>query len=65
MLEVLGVQNADEIVNLPEDVKPADPVTENMAILKQEPVKVFRYQDHETTSLYTWQQLKIQRYYRL
>ena len=47
MLEVLGVQNADEIVNLPEDVKPADPVTENMAILKQEPVKAFKYQDHE------------------
>tara|TARA_Y100001938_G_C8014270_1_gene391718 strand:+ start:232 stop:1116 length:885 start_codon:yes stop_codon:yes gene_type:complete len=47
MLEVLGVQNADEIVKLPEDVKPADPVTENMAILKQEPVKAFKYQDHE------------------
>ena len=47
MLEVLGVQNADEIVKLPEDVNPADPVTENMAILKQEPVKAFKYQDHE------------------
>jgi hypothetical protein len=47
MLEVLGVQNAEEIVKLPEDVTPADPVTENMAILKQEPVKAFKYQDHE------------------
>jgi phage host-nuclease inhibitor protein Gam len=30
-----------------EDIKPMDPVTENMAMLKQEPVKAFMYQDHE------------------
>ena len=47
MLEVLGVQNADEIVKLPDDMKPTDPVTENMAILKQEPIQAFKYQDHE------------------
>jgi hypothetical protein len=47
MLEVLGIQNADDIIKLPEDIKAKDPVTENMAILKQEPVKVFAYQDHE------------------
>lgn len=47
MLEVLNIQDADDIIKLPEDIKPADPVTENMAILKQEPVKVFGYQDHE------------------
>jgi len=47
MLEVLGIQEADEIVKLPEDIKPKDPVAENMAILKQEPVKAFEYQDHE------------------
>ena len=47
MLEVLNIKDADEIVKLPEDIKPADPVTENMAILKQEPVKAFGYQDHE------------------
>lgn len=47
MLEVLGIQDADDIIELPEDIKPADPVTENMAILKQEPVKAFAYQDHE------------------
>lgn len=47
MLEVLGIQDADEIIKLPEDIKPKDPVTENMAVLKQEPVKVFAYQDHE------------------
>ena len=47
MLEVLGVQNADEIVKLPDDMKPADPVTENMMMMKQEPIKAFKYQDHE------------------
>ena len=47
MLEVLGIKDAEQIVKLPEDVKASDPVTENMAILKQEPVKAFKYQDHE------------------
>lgn len=47
MLEVLGIQDADDIIKLPDDIKPADPVTENMMMLKQEPVKVFKYQDHE------------------
>ena len=47
MLEVLGIQDAANIVKLPDDIKPKDPVTENMAILKQEPVKAFMYQDHE------------------
>jgi len=47
MLEVLGIKDADEIIKLPDDLAPKDPVSENMAILKQEPVKVFKYQDHE------------------
>lgn len=47
MLEVLGVKNADKILPIPEDMKPKDPVTENMQILKCEPVKAFFYQDHE------------------
>ncbi len=47
MLEVLGITDAKDIVKLKEDIKPTDPVTENMAILKQEPVKAFKYQDHE------------------
>lgn len=47
MLEVLGIQDASDIIKLPEDIKPKDPVTENMAILKQEPVRAFLYQDHE------------------
>tara|TARA_R110002126_G_scaffold104716_1_gene238571 strand:- start:1942 stop:4356 length:2415 start_codon:yes stop_codon:yes gene_type:complete len=47
MLEVLGIQDAADIIKLPEDIKPSDPVTENMMLLKQEPVKAFKYQDHE------------------
>jgi len=47
MLEVLGIQDADDLIKLPDDINPADPVTENMMILKQEPVKAFKYQDHE------------------
>jgi hypothetical protein len=47
MLEVLGIQDAAEIIKLPSELKPKDPVAENMAILKQEPVKAFLYQDHE------------------
>ncbi len=48
MLEVLGVKNAEKIVPLPDDQKPRDPVAENMAILKMEPVKAFFYQDHQS-----------------
>lgn len=48
MLDILKIDNASEIVKLPEDIKPMDPVTENMAILKQEPVKAFMHQDHES-----------------
>jgi hypothetical protein len=47
MLEVLGIQGAENIVPTDEDVKPSDPVTENMSILNQKPVKAFMYQDHE------------------
>ena len=47
MLEVLGIPDAEDIIKLPDDIKPADPVSENMSIMKQEPVKAFSYQDHE------------------
>jgi len=48
MLETLGIENADQIVQLPEDITAKDPVTENMAILNQEAVQAFQYQDHES-----------------
>ena len=47
MLDVLGIQDADKIVPTDDDLKPTDPVTENMNILTGEPVKAFIYQDHE------------------
>ena len=46
MLEVLGIKNADKLVPLPDDQKPKDPVTENMSVLKSEPIKAFPEQDH-------------------
>jgi hypothetical protein len=48
MLDVLGIKNADKLVPLEEDQKPKDPVSENMAALKLEPLKAFFYQDHES-----------------
>ena len=48
MLDIMNIDNAEEILKLPEDILPMDPVTENMAILKQEPIKAFMYQDHES-----------------
>jgi hypothetical protein len=47
MLETLGLKNADKLVPLEEDLKPSDPVTENMQVLKGKPLKAFRHQDHE------------------
>ena len=47
MLEVLGIKNAEKLVPLPDDMKPTDPVSENMAVLRGKPVKAFMYQDHQ------------------
>ena len=47
MLEVLGIRNAQKLVPNKEDMKPRDPVTENMDVLNGKPVKAFAYQDHE------------------
>ena len=47
MLEVLGVKNANKIIPMADDMKPVDPVTENMNIMNSKPVKAFLYQDHE------------------
>ena len=47
MLEVLGIRDTDKIVPLEEDIKPLNPVSENMNILNETPVKAFMYQDHE------------------
>lgn len=47
MIETLGIKNAEELVPDEDDIKPADPMSENMALLNGKPVKAFPYQDHE------------------
>ena len=47
MLEVIGIKNFEKIVPSPDDMKPTDPVSENMAIMNGKPVKAFMYQDHQ------------------
>ena len=48
MLNVLGLKNAQKIVPLPNDQKPRDPVSENMAVLMGKPVRAFVAQDHQS-----------------
>jgi hypothetical protein len=48
MLEVLGIKNVEKLVPVEDDIKPKDPVSENMCILSGKPVKAFLYQDHES-----------------
>jgi hypothetical protein len=47
MISTLGVKNADKIVPDKTDMKPVDPVSENMNIINGKPVKAFLLQDHE------------------
>jgi hypothetical protein len=47
MIEVLGIRNADKLVPISDDMKPRDPVSENMAFLTGKPTKAFIYQDHD------------------
>jgi len=47
MIEVLGIKNADKLVPTKDDIKPSDPVSENMAVLVGKPIKAFMYQDHD------------------
>lgn len=48
MLEVLGIKNVGKLIPGVDDVKPKDPVSENMALLNGKPVKAFLYQDHQS-----------------
>ena len=47
MLEVLGIKNAQKLIPLQDDIKPKDPITENMDAFVGKPMKAFIYQDHE------------------
>jgi len=47
MIEVLGVKNAEKLVPTEDDIRPTDPVSENMNALNGKPMKAFIYQDHD------------------
>lgn len=47
MLEVMGIKDADKIVETQEDFVPTDPVTENMQIIKMKGAKAFIEQNHD------------------
>ena len=47
MIEVLGIKNADKLVPTKDDIKPTDPVSENMNALVGKPIKAFISQDHD------------------
>ena len=47
MLDVLGIQDAEKIIPLSKEMKPRDPVSENMDVLNSKPLKAFIAQDHE------------------
>jgi len=47
MIEVLGIKNADKLVPTDDDLKPTDPVSENMDAITGSPIKAFMIQDHQ------------------
>ena len=47
MIEVMGIKNADKLVPVDTDIKPADPVSENMDAITGSPIKAFIIQDHQ------------------
>ncbi|HEY6290351.1 MAG TPA: hypothetical protein VI455_02165 [Terriglobia bacterium] len=47
MIQVLGIDNADQIVPDKTMAEPMDPVAENMALLTSKPVKAFQWQNHQ------------------
>lgn len=46
-IENMGVKNANKIIPDKEDIKPLDPVSENMFVMMNKPIKAFISQDHE------------------
>jgi hypothetical protein len=47
MLSVIGIKNVEKLLPMPDDMRPVDPVSENMNALKSKPLKAFMYQDHQ------------------
>jgi hypothetical protein len=47
MLEVLGIKNIGKLIPATDNENPRDPVSENMAVIINKPVKAFIFQDHD------------------
>jgi hypothetical protein len=47
MLDILGVKNAEKLIPNKDNMKPTDPISENMNVINLKPVKAFIYQDHQ------------------
>ena len=47
MLDVLGIKDPDQIIPLEDEIPARDPISENMDMLNEKPVKAFQWQDHE------------------
>ena len=48
MADAMGADNMDKIIPLDDEMKPMDPVAENMALITGKPIKAHIYQDHES-----------------
>ena len=48
MIEAMGEDQPERVIPMEEEMKPMDPVAENMAIMTGKPVKVHPHQDHES-----------------
>lgn len=47
MIRTMGMENPERIVPEPPDIKPREPVVENMDLINNRPVKAGMWQDHE------------------
>jgi hypothetical protein len=47
MLRVMGIKDVDKIIETDDDLKPTDPVSENMEVIKGKPAKAFAEQNHD------------------
>ena len=48
MIEAMGVDNTEKLIPVDDEMKPMDPVAENMALMTSKPVKAHLHQDHES-----------------
>ena len=46
-LEIMGFKDVGRLIPDDDDIKPADPVSENMAIITGKPVKAYEFQNHQ------------------